>query len=527
MLAAVIAEARPVGIEGEELRVAFASDGAFLKKKAEDPEQPRTVADALRELTGQAPARQLRAARVAPPTPGAAATYSEEEWVARFMEELDAEELAPERPARKANESARHARSAQHAADAPAGSEDAARHGRCRRSSRAKPSSASAGGGMVTVQVSGDLQVTAVRIAPEAVDPEDVEMLCDLVLAAVNEALRAAQELAGSAWRAPPAASTSARSAASASRACEALQPVEHLRPARPEARHRALEAARHRQPHRAAPGLSHPARPRRGCARARPGDPRGQGEDRPVRDLLQPRRRTALSHLPGLPPRPRRVCVVEEPSDVIPMERTHEYHGLYHVLGGALSPIDGIEPEDLKIAELYAASGCSRSRAVPPRADRSAPPAHLAARSCARSCSRRTRRPPAKRPRCTSLRACASAPRATRHAPCQRPAGRRGSRVRRRGHARQGPRRAPRGVGLAPRPRRGVLGAVLPAGAEGLTAAILPTVSDLVVMKFGGTSVADARAHQARRPSHRRQATRPGMRWSRCSARAARPPMS
>jgi recombination protein RecR len=48
-------------------------------------------------------------------------------------------------------------------------------------------------------------------------------------------------------------------------------------------------------------------------------------------------------------------ICVVEEPSDVIPLERTHEYHGLYHVLGGALSPIDGIDPEDLKIAELYA----------------------------------------------------------------------------------------------------------------------------------------------------------------------------
>jgi nucleoid-associated protein EbfC len=55
----------------------------------------------------------------------------------------------------------------------------------------------SAGGGVVTVQVTGDLQVKAVRIAPEAVDPEDVEMLGDLVLAAVNEALRAAQELAG------------------------------------------------------------------------------------------------------------------------------------------------------------------------------------------------------------------------------------------------------------------------------------------------------------------------------------------
>jgi recombination protein RecR len=48
-------------------------------------------------------------------------------------------------------------------------------------------------------------------------------------------------------------------------------------------------------------------------------------------------------------------ICVVEEPGDVIPIERTHEYRGLYHVLGGALSPIDGVDPEDLKIEELMA----------------------------------------------------------------------------------------------------------------------------------------------------------------------------
>jgi recombination protein RecR len=46
-------------------------------------------------------------------------------------------------------------------------------------------------------------------------------------------------------------------------------------------------------------------------------------------------------------------ICVVEEPADVIPIERTHEYRGVYHVLGGALSPIDGIDPEHLKLAEL------------------------------------------------------------------------------------------------------------------------------------------------------------------------------
>jgi recombination protein RecR len=48
-------------------------------------------------------------------------------------------------------------------------------------------------------------------------------------------------------------------------------------------------------------------------------------------------------------------ICVVEEPGDVIPLERTHEYRGRYHVLGGALSPIDGVDPQDLKISELYA----------------------------------------------------------------------------------------------------------------------------------------------------------------------------
>jgi recombination protein RecR len=46
-------------------------------------------------------------------------------------------------------------------------------------------------------------------------------------------------------------------------------------------------------------------------------------------------------------------LCVVEEVGDVIPIERTSEYRGRYHVLGGALSPIDGIEPEDLKITQL------------------------------------------------------------------------------------------------------------------------------------------------------------------------------
>jgi nucleoid-associated protein EbfC len=57
---------------------------------------------------------------------------------------------------------------------------------------------ASAGGGMVTVKVSGDLHVKEITIAAEAIDPDDPELLSDMVLAAVNEGLRAAQELAAS-----------------------------------------------------------------------------------------------------------------------------------------------------------------------------------------------------------------------------------------------------------------------------------------------------------------------------------------
>ncbi len=48
-------------------------------------------------------------------------------------------------------------------------------------------------------------------------------------------------------------------------------------------------------------------------------------------------------------------LCVVEQPVDVVSLERTHEFRGLYHVLGGALSPLDGVEPSDLRIAELLA----------------------------------------------------------------------------------------------------------------------------------------------------------------------------
>ena len=58
-------------------------------------------------------------------------------------------------------------------------------------------------------------------------------------------------------------------------------------------------------------------------------------------------------------------VCVVEQPADLISLERTHEYRGLYHVLGGSLSPIDGVEPEHLRIDELLRRVGRNGVREV------------------------------------------------------------------------------------------------------------------------------------------------------------------
>ncbi len=63
------------------------------------------------------------------------------------------------------------------------------------------------------------------------------------------------------------------------------------------------------------------------------------EGERCPV--CLDPRRDRSL------------ICVVEAPADIVPLERIASYHGLYHVLGGALSPLDGVDPQDLRLTEL------------------------------------------------------------------------------------------------------------------------------------------------------------------------------
>jgi recombination protein RecR len=104
------------------------------------------------------------------------------------------------------------------------------------------------------------------------------------------------------------------------------------------------------------------------------------------VRGLLQPRRGPALPDLRGRPRDQSQICVVEEPRDVIPIERTGEYRGVYHVLGGALSPIDGIDPRTCDRRALDRVDGEVRRWSWPP-----------------------TRPRPARRPRSTSPTRCAA----------------------------------------------------------------------------------------------------------------------
>ena len=242
---------------------------------------------------------------------------------------------------------------------------------------------ASAGGGMVKVKMSGDLRLLEITIDPEAIDPEDAELLQDMVLAAVNEALRSAQELAAT------QDGRHRRLGGGGLAACRAV-----ARPRLDASTVYAGPISGWSPSSRKLPGIGQRTAQRLAfhilraddddALGARRRDPRGEGEGRALRGLLQPRRGAALPDLRG-----RRaataslICVVEEPADVIPIERTGEYRGLYHVLGGALSPIDGIDPEDLKIAELVDARRRRRGRA--------------------RSSWRPTRRPPARRPPSTS----------------------------------------------------------------------------------------------------------------------------
>ena len=218
---------------------------------------------------------------------------------------------------------------------------------------------ASAGGGMVKVEITGDLERQGDHDRPRRGRPRGRR-------AAPGHGARRRQRgaarrrrssAADARWAALDRRARRPRAAGSAASGLPGALGSELAAP--PPVQRLVTELGKlpgHRQPHRAAARVPHPARARRRTrSRSPTRSARSRSRSASARSAsTSPRARAARSAQDERRD-PTLICVVEEPGDVIPIERTHEYRGRYHVLGGALSPIDGVDPEDLKIAELYA----------------------------------------------------------------------------------------------------------------------------------------------------------------------------
>ena len=278
---------------------------------------------------------------------------------------------------------------------------------------------ASAGGGAVTARVSGGLELLEITIDPSAVDPEDVELLQDVIVAAVNEAMRSAQQLAqdrlgtvAGGLSGPGAPRPVGARAAPTDRA-HALDRAAGRR-ARAPARHRPAQRPAAGLPHdEGAPRARRGASPRpsstcpRSCAPARS----ASASPRPSCARSAPTR-AATRRCCAWSRSPRRSCRSSGPTSTAAATTCS---------AGALSPIDGVDPEDLRIDELVARIGEDEVTelviATNPTMSGEATALYLA----------------------DLLRG----PRA-RDPPRERPAGRRRPRARRRADARPGPPRAP-----------------------------------------------------------------------------------
>ena len=240
-----------------------------------------------------------------------------------------------------------------------------------RRRSGKKKVEATAGGGMVTVEANGKQEIVSIKIDREVINPDDAQMLEDLVLAACNEALRKSREM------------VQAEMGKLTGRAQDPRpRDVDGLLPGAGGAPHRGAAApARHRTQDGPAADLLPPqAAGRRGARRSAESLTQLKAAHRPLLGVLQRHRGGSLPHLHAIPSATQRtLCVVEEPNDLLALERTGEFRGRYHVLLGALSPLDGIGPEDLQGARAAGpardASRARRSSSPPIRAWRARPP--------------------------------------------------------------------------------------------------------------------------------------------------------
>ena len=202
---------------------------------------------------------------------------------------------------------------------------------------------ASVGGGAVKVVMTGELQIESVTIDPDAVDAEDIGMLEDMVAAAVNEAVRQAQDLAARKMQAvtgglglPGGSSAMAFYAPPIARLLEELERLPGIGPKSAQRLAYHILRGDTEAADRLADAIVEVKRSIRFCERCF-----NFAESDRCAICADPARDETI------------ICVVEEPRDVVAVERTGEFRGTYHVLQGAISPIDGIGPEQLRVREL------------------------------------------------------------------------------------------------------------------------------------------------------------------------------
>src|SRR3954447_18483786 len=210
-----------------------------------------------------------------------------------------------------------------------------------------------AGGGMVKITVNGGMEFQRVTIDPRAVDPDDVAMLEDLVLAALHDALAKVNDInnrpwVASAWVAASAACSAVdaptaplprRSGLYAGPVQDLIDELGRLPGVGPKSAQRIafhLLKLPKEDAVRLARSITEVKERITFCARC------FNISEGPQCSICADERRDATV-----------VCVVEEPRDIVAVEKTREYRGRYHVLQGAISPIEGIGPDQLRVREL------------------------------------------------------------------------------------------------------------------------------------------------------------------------------
>ena len=183
--APVIGEAKPASLEGDKLTLEFPPSADFHRKLAEEKYQS-LLRDALYEVTGRRLELEFALGENGE-EPQEEEPASEEDFVALVKETFDAREVEEVMAGQfDMNKLMQQAQQMQ------------AQMAKAQEELAHETVEASAGGGMVTVTATGAGEITEIKIDPKAIDPDDPDLLQDLVLAAVNEALRSAQALAQS-----------------------------------------------------------------------------------------------------------------------------------------------------------------------------------------------------------------------------------------------------------------------------------------------------------------------------------------